>query len=191
MIASNSTEINDLLLMMRSHGWDRDISSESASLLAKDNDVSDFDRLFTFYLPGLNVRATDLQAVIGLRQVDKIDRFAKIRNENFLHYNERLANSNNKVTPTQNPGDFVSSFCYPVLLNNRDECVAELKANGIACRPLIAGSISKSPMWTKFGNYTPNNRNAELVDRLGFYVPNHQGMTTKDVDKISDIILKH
>ena len=177
--------------MIRSHGWDRDISSESASLLAKDNGVSDFDRLFTFYLPGLNVRATDLQAVIGLRQVDKIDRFAKIRNENFLHYNERLANSNSKVKPTQHPGDFVSSFCYPVLLNNRDECVAELKANGIACRPLIAGSISKSPMWKKFGDYTPNNRNAELVDRLGFYVPNHQGMTTRDVDKISDIILKH
>ena len=177
--------------MIRSHGWDRDISSESASLLAKDNGVSDFDRLFTFYLPGLNVRATDLQAVIGLRQVDKIDRFAKIRNENFLHYNERLANSNSKVKPTQHPGDFVSSFCYPVLLNNRAECVAELKANGIACRPLIAGSISKSPMWKKFGDYTPNNRNAELVDRLGFYVPNHQGMTTRDVDKISDIILKH
>ena len=64
--------------------------------------------------------------------------------------------------------------------------------HGLARRePLIAGSISKSPMWKKFGNYTPNNRNASTIDRLGFYVPNHQGMTTRDVDKISDIILKY
>jgi CDP-6-deoxy-D-xylo-4-hexulose-3-dehydrase len=191
MVATNNVEINDLLLMMRSHGWDRDLSSERADIIAEENGVGEFDRLFSFYLPGLNVRATDLQAVIGLRQVDKIDNFAKIRNKNFLHFNERLANSNNLIKPNQHPGDFVSSFCYPILLNRRDECVAELKANNIACRPLIAGSISKSAMWKKFGSYTPNNRNASTIDRLGFYVPNHQGMTTRDVDKISDIILKY
>ena len=191
MVSTSDDEINNLLLMIRSHGWDRDISDEAASALALENGVSDFDRLFTFYIPGLNVRSTDIQAAIGLGQVDKIDKFAKIRNENFLHYNERLQSSNSLIKPSQHPGDFVSSFCYPVLLNRRDECISELKANNIACRPLIAGSLSKSPMWKKFGNYTPNNQNATLIDRLGFYVPNHQGMTTADVDKISDIILKY
>ena len=178
--------------MTRSHGWDRDLDPEAARKLAEAEGVSDFDRLFTFYTPGLNVRATDLQAVIGLKQVDKIDSFAKTRNENFLHFSERLQCSNSLIKPIQRPGDFISSFCYPIMLEvYREECVAELKANGIACRPLIAGSISKSPMWKNFGDYTPNNRNAELVDKTGFYVPNHQGMTTDDVDKISDIILQY
>jgi len=191
MVSTSVKGINDLLLMMRSHGWDRDLSEESASKLAKENGVSEFDRLFSFYLPGLNVRATDLQAVIGLRQVDKIDGFAKTRNDNFQHYNERLANSNSLIKPTQRDGDFVSSFCYPVLLDKRDECVAELRANDIMCRPLIAGALSKSPMWKKFGGYQPANYNADAIHRKGFYVPNHQGMTTKDVDKISDIILNY
>ena len=191
MVCTKDKEINDLLLMMRSHGWDRDLDEDTAEKLALDNNIKDFDRLFTFYLPGLNVRATDLQAKIGLNQVDKIDKFAKIRNENFLNYNERLKHSSSLFTPTQSNYEFVSSFCYPVILQERDKCIAELRANDIACRPLIAGSLSKSPMWKKFGGKEVNNPNAEVVQDYGFYVPNHQGMGDKEVEQICNIIKKY
>ena len=192
MVCTDDKEINDLLLMTRSHGWDRDLDPEAARKLAEAEGVSDFDRLFTFYTPGLNVRATDLQAKIGLNQVDKIDKFSKIRNENFLHYNNRLAWAKERlVKPEQMKGDFVSSFCYPVVSESRDEIVKEFKKNDIACRPLIAGSLSNSPMWKRFGDKEVNNPNVAIIDKYGFYVPNHQGMTTDDVDKICDIILKY
>lgn len=191
MVCTNDKEINDLLLMIRSHGWDRDLDEATAQELAEKNNVKDFDRLFTFYLPGLNVRATDLQAKIGLNQVDKIDKFAKIRNENFLNYNERLKYSSNLFSPTQGNHDFVSSFCYPVVLQERDKCIAELRANNIACRPLIAGSLTRSPMWRKFGCMEVNNPNAEVVNDYGFYVPNHQGMGDKEVEQICNIIKKY
>lgn len=191
MVCTNDKEINDLLLMIRSHGWDRDLDEATAQELAEKNNVKDFDRLFTFYLPGLNVRATDLQAKIGLNQVDKIDKFAKIRNENFLNYNERLKYSSNLFSPTQGNHDFVSSFCYPVILQERDKCIAELRANDIACRPLIAGSLTRSPMWKKFGGMEVNNPNAEVVNDYGFYVPNHQGMGDKEVEQICNIIKKY
>jgi len=191
MICTNDCEIANLLLMMRSHGWDRDIPKEEADKLADRYDVDDFDRLFTFYFPGLNVRATDLQAKIGLRQVDKIDKFSKIRNKNFKRYNERLANSNVLFKPSQAPGDFVSSFCYPIIIKNRKECIEELRANDIACRPLIAGSICKNPMWKRYGKREIKLMNTPMIDEYGFYVPNHQGMTEEDVDKICNIILKY
>ena len=191
MVCTNDEEINDLLLMTRSHGWDRDLNPEAARKLAEEEGVSDFDRLFTFYTPGLNVRATDLQAKIGLNQVDKIDKFAKIRNENFLHYNNRLAWAKDLLfKPEQLTGDFVSNFCYPIVSESRDAIVKELKENDIACRPLIAGALSNSPMWQKFGK-ADRNFNALVIDNFGFYVPNHQGMTTEDVDKVCDIILKY
>ena len=191
MVSTNDKEINDLLLMIRSHGWDRDLDQETADKLALDNNVKDFDRLFTFYLPGLNVRATDLQAKIGLNQVDKIDKFAKIRNENFLNYNERLKRSSSLFLPKQGNHEFVSSFCYPVILIERDKCIAELRANDIACRPLIAGSLTRSPMWKNFGGTAVNNPNAEIVQDFGFYVPNHQGMGDKEVELICNIINKY
>ncbi len=191
MISTNDKEINDLLLMMRSHGWDRDLDEATAKELAEKNNIKDFDRLFTFYLPGLNVRATDLQAKIGFNQVDKIDNFAKIRNENFHNYNDRLVYSSNLFSPTQREGDFVSSFCYPVVLQERDKCIAELKDNNIACRPLIAGSLTRSPMWKNFGGMEVNNPNAEIVHEYGFYVPNHQGMGDKEIEQICNIIKKY
>ena len=191
MIATNDKEINDLLLMIRSHGWDRDLDEATAKELAERNNIKDFDRLFTFYLPGLNVRATDLQAKIGLNQVDKIDRFAKIRNNNFHNYNDRLKYSSNIFTPTEREGDFVSSFCYPIILQERDKCIAELKANDINCRPLIAGSLTRSPMWKNFGGMEVNNPNAETVHEYGFYVPNHQGMSDQEVEQICNIIKKY
>ena len=191
MVCTNDDEIADLLLMMRSHGWDRDLTEEKGQALAEQFGISEFDRLFTFYLPGLNVRATDLQAVIGLRQVDKIDKFSKIRNRNFLHFNKRLQDSNNMIKPRQLPSEFVSSFCYPVILKNRDACVEELRANDIACRPLIAGSICKNPFWKKWGNREVELTNTPLIDKYGLYVPNHQDVTLEDVDKMCDIILKH
>jgi len=192
MVCTDDKEINDLLLMTRSHGWDRDLKPAAARKLAEAEGISDFDRLFTFYTPGLNVRATDLQAKIGLNQVDKIDKFSKIRNDNFLHYNNRLAWAKERlVKPEQLTGDFVSNFCYPIVSESRDAIVKELKENDIACRPLIAGALSKSPMWKRFGGMEVNNPNAKIVHEYGFYVPNHQGMTTEDVDKVCDIILKY
>lgn len=191
MVCTDDKEINELLLMIRSHGWDRDLNEVAAQKLAEENNIKDFDRLFTFYLPGLNVRATDLQAKIGLNQVDKIDKFAKIRNENFHNYNDRLVYSSNLFSPTQREGDFVSSFCYPVILQERDKCIAELKDNNIACRPLIAGSLTRSPMWKNFGGMEVNNPNAEIVHEYGFYVPNHQGMGDKEVEQICNIIKKY
>ena len=189
MVCTNDDEIADLLLMMRSHGWDRDLEEEKGQALAEQFGISEFDRLFTFYLPGLNVRATDLQAVIGLRQLNKIDKFAKIRNTNFLHFNRRLQDSNNMIKPRQLPSEFVSSFCYPVITKNRDALVEELRANDIACRPLIAGSISKNPFWKKWGNRVADLVNTPLIDKYGLYVPNHQDVTLEDVDKMCDIIL--
>lgn len=191
MICTNDKEINDLLLMMRSHGWGRDLDEDTADKIALDNNIRDFDRTFTFYLPGLNVRATDLQAKIGLNQIDKIDKFANIRNENFHNYNDRLKKSSNIFSPIQREGDFVSNFCYPIILQERNKCVAELIANNIACRPLIAGSITKSPMWKRFGKREVDNGNAEYVHDYGFYCPNHQGMGDKEVEQICNIILKY
>ncbi|MDB4430221.1 DegT/DnrJ/EryC1/StrS aminotransferase family protein [bacterium] len=191
LISTNNKDINDMLLMIRSHGWDRDLDDDTATKLAEKHNVKDFDRLFTFYMPGLNVRSTDLQAKIGLSQVDKIDKFAKIRNDNFLNYNDRLKYSANLISPTQREGDFVSSFCYPIILQERNKCIAELRANDIACRPLIAGSLTKSPMWKKFGGMEVNNPNAIFVNDYGFYCPNHQGLSDTDIERICDIIIKY
>ena len=72
-VCTDDKEIYELLVSLRSHGWARESSVETQFKLQQEWDVTDFDSLYTFYYPGYNVRSTDLQAYIGLTQIDKLD----------------------------------------------------------------------------------------------------------------------
>jgi CDP-6-deoxy-D-xylo-4-hexulose-3-dehydrase len=188
MISTNYQEINELLLMTRSHGWDRDLNQNAKDVLRSVNKVDDFSAQFAFYIPGMNVRATDLQAVLGLRQVDKIDKFSKIRNRNFKLYQELLDEEDSLLDIKDREDCFISSFCYPIVSYDRDAIVKRLRDNGVECRPLIAGSMTMSPMWRKFGTGHTNIPVSTRINQYGFYVPNHQGMDEEDVRNIVKLI---
>jgi CDP-6-deoxy-D-xylo-4-hexulose-3-dehydrase len=184
-INTNDEDFYHLLLMMRSHGWDRDLPTHIQEKLREENNVNEFDSLYTFYLPGFNLRATDLQAFIGLMAIDKLDGYSKKRNENFKNY--KLLVGNNKIMLGENEGDFVSNFAYPIIDEKRNEIVNKLLEKNIEVRPLIAGDMSKKPMWVK--KYGPVElKNCELINKFGFYIPNHQGLTFDEIQTIVSII---
>lgn len=188
MVCTNDEEINDLLLMIRSHGWDRDLSDNKKDVLRSVNQVDDFSAQFAFYLPGLNVRSTDLQAVIGLRQIGKIDTFAQLRNLNFKLYQELLDEDDSTLNIIDREDCFISSFCYPIVNKNRDAIIQRLRDNDVECRPLIAGSMTMSPMWKKFGTGHTSIPVSTEINKYGFYIPNHQGMTEEDVRNVVKLI---
>jgi len=188
MVCTKYDQINELLLMIRSHGWDRDLEETAKTFLRRTNNVDEFSAQFAFYLPGLNVRSTDLQAVIGLRQVDKIDKFSAARNKNFKLYQELLDGEDSLLNIIDREDCFVSSFCYPIVSYSRDAIVQRLRDNGVECRPLIAGSMTMSPMWKKFGGGHTNIPVSTEINKYGFYVPNHQGMDEEDVRNIVKLI---
>ena len=70
------------LLKLRSHGWVKDI--------VNDEYRNDENFPFIFNEPGFNVRSTDLQAYIGLGQLEKADGIFTKRNENHMRYVEKL-----------------------------------------------------------------------------------------------------
>jgi CDP-6-deoxy-D-xylo-4-hexulose-3-dehydrase len=173
------------LLMMRSHGWDRDLPNEIQEKLRKENNVSEFDSLYTFYLPGFNLRSTDLQAFIGIRAIDKLDDYTEKRNKNFQLYKSSI--NVNELNITDRPTDFISNFAYPIVNKNRVKIIEDLIGNDIEVRPLIAGDMSKKPMWIKnYGEVTLPN--CQLINEYGFYIPNHQDLTSEQINLISNIV---
>jgi CDP-6-deoxy-D-xylo-4-hexulose-3-dehydrase len=184
-INTNDEEFYHHLLMMRSHGWDRDLPEDVQKKLRKKYNCSDFDALYNFYLPGMNLRATDLQAFIGLRAINKLDKYSKKRNENFNQYLNSI--NNNELNISTNPNNFISNFAFPIVNKNKIKIVNELQKNNVEVRPLIAGDISKKPMWYEiYGKQSLPN--CEIIDSYGFYIPNHQDLDTKNIDLIIDII---
>jgi len=185
-INTNDEDFYHELLMMRSHGWDRDLPEKIQKKIRKKHNCSDFDALYNFYLPGMNLRATDLQAFIGLRAIDKLDNYSKKRRDNFFFYKENLKNNHLKLEEFEN--DFVSSFAIPVVNPKKNEIVYKLQKSNIEVRPLIAGNMANKPMWK--GN-KENLPNCELIDKYGFYLPNHQDLTKEEILKIINILNSH
>ena len=105
-INTNDEDFYHLLLMMRSHGWDRDLPEWKQKELRKVYDCTEFEALYNFYVPGMNLRSTDLQAFIGLRSLDKLDSYSQRRNVNFKKY-KSLCNTG---IDFRSGDEFVSSF---------------------------------------------------------------------------------
>lgn len=187
-INTNDEELYHMLLMMRSHGWDRDLPLWKQNELRNKYKCSDFDALYNFYVPGFNLRATDLQAYIGLRAINKLDNYCNSRNKNFLIY---LKNINNNILKIKNRKDnFISNFAMPIVNKNRNKIVKKLINSKVEVRPLIAGNMASKPMWIK--EYPKISLpNCELIEQYGFYIPNHQNLSQKDISKIIDIINKY
>ena len=185
-INTNNEEFYHLLLMMRSHGWDRDLPSWKQNELREQYGCTDFDSLYNFYVPGMNLRSTDLQAFIGLRAIEKLDEYSIKRRDNFNYY---ITNLNNNILDLQEQnGDFVSSFAIPIVHKQRNNIIRDLMDANIEVRPLIAGDMSQKPMWKNKYQNKYSMPNCNLLDKYGFYIPNHQDLTKSNLDTIITII---
>ena len=183
LISTNDEELYEVLKCIRSHGWDRDSSKEYSTHLRSSWDTSDFDALYTFYHAGFNLRSTDLQSFIGLGQIDKLDKICLKRNKNFKIYNELLSD----FLPYIKDNGFISNFAYPVITKDRDKIIKKLQDANIEVRPMICGSMGTQPFYVKrFGK--KELPNVSMIDRYGFYIPNHPELTRKQINKIVNII---
>jgi CDP-6-deoxy-D-xylo-4-hexulose-3-dehydrase len=190
LITTNDKETYDLLIQLRSHGWDRDLDKDRQSQLRQQWGVDDFSALYTFYVPGFNLRSTDLQAFIGLGQLDKVDGSIQKRNRNFNKFKEIL---NGKVWfPKQLDDTFTASFCIPVIMDTvekKNKLIQKLIKNNIECRPLISGSMGIQPFYKqKYGeNKLPN---CSIVDDRGIYIPNHPLLTESEIELMCNLIIE-
>jgi CDP-6-deoxy-D-xylo-4-hexulose-3-dehydrase len=189
MISTNDKAVYDMLKQLRSHGWDRDLDKDRQTELRAQWGVDNFSALYTFYVPGFNVRSTDLQAVIGIGQLAKVDGMIAQRNKNFQIFKEKL--SPHMWFPIETIGSFTASFCIPVIAGSKDQKEAIVKAlieNNVECRPLICGSMGTQPFYVKeYGRQELPN--VSKVDECGLYIPNHPHLTIEEITRMCDCII--
>jgi CDP-4-dehydro-6-deoxyglucose reductase, E1 len=198
MIVTDDEELYSLLKMFRSHGMSRDTDKETQKSLREKWEVDDFMDLFTFYVPGFNVRPTDLQAFIGLEQLKRLSYVASCRFENFKIYME-IFKGRGMWVPKVAWFHKISALAYPVITtfdngsaipNERDHIVKRLRARDIETRPIIAGSIGNQPFYKKEcgEKFLPN---ANTVEKHGLYVPCNPDLTITQIRKICRIITSY
>lgn len=191
MVCTDDDALADLLVMLRAHGWGKDLPAETEHGLAEAHGLLDsFNRPFTFYHPGFNVRATDLQARLGLSQLAKADRVIARRTENHVRYQARVRGARG-FRCQENPRAVISSIAFCALAasrEHRERVGRALRAAGIETRPVGGGNMSRQPFWfRRFG--TQVFPVADQVHDRCFQLPNHPSLSLEDVDHICDTFL--
>tara|TARA_R110002110_G_scaffold295886_4_gene509945 strand:- start:2004 stop:3140 length:1137 start_codon:yes stop_codon:yes gene_type:complete len=186
MVCTSNKEYSRILKSVRSHGWDRDWSESDQEAVREEWGVSDFDALYTFYHNGFNVRSTDLQAFLGLRQLEKLPSIVEARNRNYQLYIKHLGCLGDDREDILN-----SNFAFPIIRRNRDLIAKELQDNDIECRPLICGSMGQQPFFIKYNGEGVSCPIADHLRKYGMYLPNHHLLTEQDIIDVCNIVKKY
>jgi CDP-6-deoxy-D-xylo-4-hexulose-3-dehydrase len=90
MVNTDSRELMETLVSLRSHGWTRGLN-ENNSVHSKSK--NEWEDLFRFVLPGYNIRPTELSGAIGKVQLQKLPKFIDARLKNATFFQELFKNS--------------------------------------------------------------------------------------------------
>ncbi len=190
MVSTDNPRLHDLLLMLRSHGWSKDLSPDTHQQLVEQYRIDDFHSPFVFYEAGFNLRSTDLNACIGLRQLDKLDYMTRQRQRHHDRYTEALGE--HFVIQHAPPDSTAASISFGLLAHEpaqRRAIVQALAGQGIETRIFSAGNLGLHPFWAdRYG--LASFPVADRIHHCGFFLPNHASMDEGDVAHIARVVLE-
>lgn len=158
-----------------------------------------YDHKYVYSHFGYNLKVTEMQAAIGLAQLDKLEEFSEKRRHNFKFLREALAPLSDRfVLPEATPHSDPSWFGFLLTVREgasftRDEIVRHLEANKIQTRMLFAGNITRQPMFDQLrggpgyrviGDLKETNR----VTTNTFWIGVYPGMKPAALDYTQKVI---
>jgi len=186
MVVTDNEELYRILLMMRAHGWQRELGREKSTL----DSYELWKEKFTFLVPGFNFRPTEVQAAIGLTQLLKLPKFLEQRRKNAKSF-IRAVDGIGEIR-MQKHVEESSWFGFAFIAEtDRKSLVLALANNGIDSRPIIAGNFLRQPV-IKHLNHRVDSamQNADLIHNNGFFIGNHHLDYAKEYEQVAEILRK-
>jgi CDP-4-dehydro-6-deoxyglucose reductase, E1 len=112
-----------------------------------------YDHKYIYSHIGYNLKMTDLQAAVGVTQLEKLPRFIEQRKANFQALREGLADMEELfILPQATPGSDPSWFGFPIAVRpggplTRNAVIHQLEERKIATRLLFAGNLTRQPAY--------------------------------------------
>jgi CDP-6-deoxy-D-xylo-4-hexulose-3-dehydrase len=109
-----------------------------------------YDHKYVYSELGYNLKISDMQAAVGVSQMQKLPHFVEARKKNFVRFREMLADLNDVlVLPEATEGSDPSWFGFPISVMNdsqeRNRLIQFLDARRIGNRLLFGGNLTKQP----------------------------------------------
>lgn len=156
-----------------------------------------YDHKYTYSHCGYNLKITDMQAAVGLAQMDRVDDFVAARRRNFKLLTELLRPLEDVfILPEATPNSDPSWFGYPLTVREgasftRDDLVKHLNDMKIGTRLLFGGNITRQP-YMKGRNFrvVGDLTNSDIVTERTFWVGVYPGLGESEIGYMIDTIAK-
>ena len=189
MVSTNDDYFYQLCRSLRSHGMVREFNDDK--LIEKyAEDYPSLNQDFVFIGPGHNFRSTEINAVLGLSQLDRLDSNNESRIENFKYFVDNL-DSEKYYTDFEMDGQ--CNYAFIVIMKDsdfdlRDRIEIAMDDGGIEFRRGLSGGGNQMRQ-PYFKNHNINFEefpNIEHVHNFSWYIGNYPSL---DMDKIKGLII--
>lgn len=154
-----------------------------------------YDHKYTYSHIGYNLKVTDMQAAVGLSQLEKAERFIQIRKDNFSHLKKVLRPFEEfLILPEATPSSDPSWFGFAIAVRpgapfSREELVRYLEDARIATRLLFGGNILRQPAYKDIKcRVIGKLKNADFVMENVFWVGVYPGLSHPMLDYVAETI---
>ncbi len=168
MVVTRNKELMEKISMLRDHGMSR-------------------QRKYWHELAGFNYRMTNIQAAIGVAQMENLDRFLENRKVLAKEYTTQLSNMEEVTLPYEE--NWAESICwlYSILIDKPkvaalvEKLIKEMKVEGIETRPLFYPLHQQPPYFFDRSRSFPVS---EWLSKKGISLPTSNDMTVEDVGRV-------
>lgn len=191
MITTDNDAFAELLRSMRAHGWTRHLKNKEKV----ESQYSEIDPRFLFINTGFNVRPTEINAAIGLIQIEKLNAFNERRVQIANTWNTEFADliSAGEIipnTPTEKASPVF--FGYSAILKDtatRDRFKTALDKAGIETRHIICGNMARQPAFKHFEHRVAGSLSgADTIMDQGIYWGANPGLSDEQVNFVTKTV---
>lgn len=148
-----------------------------------------YDHKYIYSDVGYNLKLTDMQAAVGLAQLDKLESFVAARRANFRRLHEGLSDLQEQlILPEPTPNSDPSWFGFPIALRegcpvDRDRVLRFMEERKIATRLLFGGNLLRQPAYLRAEYRRVGDMAvADFVMNNVFWVGVYPGLDAERVD---------
>ena len=154
-----------------------------------------YDHKYTYSHVGYNLKATDMQAALGVSQIAKLPFFIERRKENFSYLKKLLQPLEDcLMLPVAGEDSDPSWFGFPIAVKtdapfSRDQLTRQLESNKIGTRLVFAGNLLRQPAYEGYEHRVVGDlKNTDFVMNQVFWIGVYPGLTKEMLDFIAKVM---
>ena len=195
MVCTDDPELYETVRLMRSHGLVRESDFQKTKTKYIEENPS-LNPEFIFAYPSHNMRSTEINAILGIEQLKRLDQNINRRNENFIYFISKL---NDNIFRKDFKLDEMSNYAFVLILKEanmklRNKVESVMNENLIEFRRGLSGGGNqlRQPYLSRIQGI-PNLDKFPVIEHIhnySWYIGNFPELKTSKIDEVCNILNK-